>query len=89
VQANREAPTLRFTAARHEVAETVASAAAIAEGFTPNMEDPEGLEAQVAALLGAAGAAGVAAMEEADAALAERVRMRVHAVAHLCAHAVG
>jgi len=35
-QANREAPTIRFTAARNEVAEAAASTAALVDGFTPN-----------------------------------------------------
>jgi uncharacterized protein YqeY len=73
LQANREAPTLRFTAARHEVASAAASSASLVDGFAPDAADPEGLEAQVAALLGAAGGAGAAAMAEAEEALAEKV----------------
>lgn len=72
-QVNREAPTLRFTSARHEVSAAAASTAALVDGFTPDRSDPDGLEAQVAALLGAAGSAAAAAMEEAEQALAEKV----------------
>jgi hypothetical protein len=72
-QANREAPTVRFTSARNEVADAAASTAALVDGFTPNIEDPDGLEAQVAALLGAAGSLSAHAMAEADEALAPKV----------------
>lgn len=80
LQANREAPTLRFTAARGEVANAAASAASLVDGFSPDAADAEGLEAQVAALLGAAGGAGAAAMEEAEQALAEKVRLWITGV---------
>jgi uncharacterized protein YqeY len=73
LQSNREAPTLRFTSARGEVASAAASSASLVDGFAPDAADPEGLEAQVAALLGAAGGAGAAAMAEAEQALAEKV----------------
>lgn len=36
MQANREAPTVRFTSARNEVSEAAASTAALVDGFTPN-----------------------------------------------------
>jgi hypothetical protein len=36
LQANREAPTIRFTSARNEVSEAAASTAALVDGFTPN-----------------------------------------------------
>mmetsp|Transcript_37964 Transcript_37964/g.96008 ORF Transcript_37964/g.96008 Transcript_37964/m.96008 type:complete len:1095 (-) Transcript_37964:202-3486(-) len=63
VKANREAPSLAFTAARDEVPRVNTTAALVA-GHTPE----EGMEAEVAALLQAAGAASahaVAATEEA------------------------
>jgi hypothetical protein len=157
MQANREAPTVRFTSARNEVSEAASSTAALVDGFTPNTgeawwlcsaeretaqirtqgataakvpllfelriqklegpcldplleqhpcqqarslsadarllthlaaavpfpslacrcltpDDPDGLEAQVAALLGAAGSLSAHAMAEADEALAPKVR---------------
>jgi hypothetical protein len=55
------------------VADAAASTAALVDGFTPNTEDPDGLEAQVAALLGAAGSLSAHAMAEADEALAPKV----------------
>lgn len=73
LQANREAPTIRFMSARNEVSEAAASTAALVDGFTPNTDDPDGLEAQVAALLGAAGSLSAHAMAEADEALAPKV----------------
>eukprot|EP00879_Flechtneria_rotunda_P019030 GHRR01019979.1.p1 GENE.GHRR01019979.1~~GHRR01019979.1.p1 ORF type:complete len:341 (+),score=185.00 GHRR01019979.1:544-1566(+) len=69
VKANREAPTLRFTSARPEVSAGAGSVSALVEGFAPDTSDPDGLEAQVAALLGAAGSVGAAAMAEAEEAL--------------------
>ncbi|GBF90520.1 hypothetical protein Rsub_03516 [Raphidocelis subcapitata] len=68
VKANREAPTLRFTSARHEVPDRGASTAALLEGFRPEGD----MEAEVAALLEKAGAAGAAAMAEAERALGEQ-----------------
>eukprot|EP00775_Hariotina_reticulata_P004466 gene4466-4722_t len=70
VKSNREAPTIRFTSARHEVPAAASTVAALVDGFTPRESDP--LEAQVAALLGAAGSATTAAMEEAEEALAAK-----------------
>jgi hypothetical protein len=68
-QANREAPTLRFTSNRHEVSDRGASTQALLEGFKPEGD----MEAEVAALLAEAGAAGSRAMAEAERALAEQV----------------
>ncbi|KAL6752320.1 small-subunit processome [Haematococcus lacustris] len=64
VKANREAPTLRFTAARDEVPHVNTTAALVAQHV------PEGdMEAEVAALLQAAGAATTKAVAEAEQAL--------------------
>ncbi|MEW5305610.1 MAG: hypothetical protein WDW36_008141 [Sanguina aurantia] len=66
VKANREAPTIRFTAARDEVSRLETTAAIVSQfQADPGNE----MESEVAALLEAAGAANSAAVEQAERAL--------------------
>ncbi|PNW76852.1 hypothetical protein CHLRE_11g478966v5 [Chlamydomonas reinhardtii] len=65
--ANREAPTLRLVAGRDEVPRVNTTAALVAQ-HTPSADNA--LEAEVAALLEAAGAANAEALEEAEEKLA-------------------
>ncbi|KAG2441194.1 hypothetical protein HYH02_010038 [Chlamydomonas schloesseri] len=67
VKANREAPTLRLVAGRDEVPRVNTTAALVAQ-HTPSADNA--LEAEVAALLEAAGAAHSEALEEAEEKLA-------------------
>ncbi|KAG2423906.1 hypothetical protein HXX76_014959 [Chlamydomonas incerta] len=67
VKANREAPTLRLVAGRDEVPRVTTTAALVAQ-HTPSADNA--LEAEVAALLQAAGAANAEALEEAEEKLA-------------------
>lgn len=68
VRANREAPTLVFTAASNEVPRTTTTAA-LMDKFKPE----GGMEAEVAALLKEAGITSDKAVEEAEEALALKV----------------
>jgi hypothetical protein len=69
LQANREAPTLRFTSAASEVPRVAGSTAALVAAHTPDND----MEEEVAALLAAAGASSAAAMAEAEEQLAVKV----------------
>lgn len=72
MQANREAPTLRFTAATGEAGRASTTAALTAQ-FTPAST----MEEEVAALLAGAGAHSGSAVEEAEEALAMKVCIHV------------
>lgn len=74
MQANREAPTIRFVSARDEVPRIESTAAIVAQfQADPGNE----MESEVAALLEAAGAANSAAVEQAEQALVAKVRMNL------------
>eukprot|EP00877_Chromochloris_zofingiensis_P011898 jgi/Chrzof1/6962/Cz02g05190.t1 len=66
VKANREAPTLAFTAPSHEMSNVAASTKSLVASFTPEGD----MESEVAALLQKAGAHTAKAMAEAEQALA-------------------
>ena len=68
MRVNREAPTLVFTPAQNDVPRK-SSTAALAENFQPK----GGMEADVAALLKAAGFQSEKALEDAEEALALKV----------------
>ncbi len=68
MQANREAPTLHFKSGAEDVPRTN-STAALAAKFAPEA----GLEAEVAAMLAAAGASNAEALAEAEESLALNV----------------
>ena len=68
VRANREAPTLVFTGSRNDVPRTTTTSALIAK-FQPE----GGMEAEVAAMLRAAGVHNDTAVQEAEDALAVKV----------------
>ena len=69
LQANREAPTLRFTSSARLLPDAAGSTAALVEGHIPEGD----MEAEVAALLEEAGAASAAAMAEAEQQLTAKV----------------
>lgn len=72
MQANREAPTLRLVSGGKDLTR-VTTTAGIVANHTPSEDNA--LEAEVAALLAAAGADNAEAIDEAEEKLALKVRM--------------